>query len=57
MQDGQVGYHVGTWSVPKKPGVPFVGTERDGDPNSHITVRGQVVGHTCMTDFEIKDKG
>ena len=57
MQDGRVGYHVGVWLVPEKQGVTFVGTEHDGDPNIAESSRGQVIGQTCMTDFEIKAKG
>ena len=57
MQDGKVGYHVGAWLVPEKHGVTFVGTEHDGDPNLADTRRGQMIGQTCMTDFEIKAEG
>ena len=57
VQDGKVGYHVDVWLVPEKQGVPFVGTEHDGDPNIAETCRGQEIGQTYMTDFEIKAKG
>lgn len=57
VQDGKVGYHVGLWTVPEKEGVPFVGTKHDGDPEIVGSSRGEAVGMTCMTDFEIQAEG
>ena len=57
VQDGKVGYHVGAWLVPEKQGATFIGTEHDGDPNIAESFQGQMIGQTCMTDFEIKAKG
>ena len=52
---GKVGHHVGIWIVPQKEGSPpFIGTQRDGDPSNSKSSRGQLIGHTCMTDLEIQ---
>ncbi|KAL8792678.1 MAG: hypothetical protein Q9195_004738 [Heterodermia aff. obscurata] len=54
VQDGKVAHHVGVWEVPQKDGVPFVGTENDGDPSVAESSRGLKIGETSMTDYEIR---
>lgn len=57
IDQGKMRHHVGVWLVLEKERAPFVGTERDGDPKNHNSTRGQEIGRTCMTDFEIHAKG